>query len=136
MKTIKCIFFTALFWLVLVSCDEDKILAESRDLLKFEIELINNNFDVCASFPITYLIDEEGVQMSYNVASGNSQSVFLNVRRGEFIGVTAFNTDDTSNTVLAFANIDTKQYSKDETNRLRVYYTECPVIDKILWVKF
>ncbi|MEW4923511.1 hypothetical protein [Algibacter sp. 2305UL17-15] len=136
MKISKYKFLIAILSMTLFSCDEDEVLSESRDLLEFEILLINNNFDVCNSISLTYLIDEEGVQTSYDVVSGSSKTVHLNVRRGEFIGVTAFDTNDNTNKVLAFANIDSSHYSKDKENRLRVYYTECPVIDKILWVTF
>ncbi len=127
--------FIILFLLSFLSCEEEMLL-EDRDLLKFEIQLVNNNFDVCNSLPLTYLIDKNDVQTSYDVASGSTKTLEFTIRRGEFIGVTAFDRNDNSNTALAFANIDTSQYSKDKENRLRVYYTECPVIDKILWVPF
>jgi len=134
MKFIKLLLLFC--FLGCISCDEDELLSDSRDSLKFEIQLINNNFDVCSTIPLTYLIDKDKNQTSYDVASGNSKTLEFNIKKGEFIGITAYNTNDSSNTILAFANIDTSQYSKDKTNRLRVYYTECPVIDKILWIPF
>jgi hypothetical protein len=137
MKNFKLFVLLLLTSIGFYACDEIEDAIPNQPVVQFHFQLVNTNSNQCHTInSITYIVDEEGVQVSYNVVNNDSKEFNVSVRRGELIGFTAFDTNDPSNTLLAAANIPSDNYSDTEVNNIRVYFTQCPSTDKILWISY
>ncbi|WP_298555469.1 hypothetical protein [uncultured Algibacter sp.] len=119
-----------------MSCEEDELKEDNRADMTLDLSLASTFFRTCLEIDIDYLVTYGESQRSLTVKQNTTNDIRFTTKKGEFINIKAFNSNDTSNTLLAEANIDTQFY--DETNIvfLNIYYTECGVINKIIWEEF
>lgn len=137
MKNFKALILVLLISLGFNGCEEVEEALPDGPIIQFHFKIVNDNPGQCHTINnITFVVEEEGVQTSYSIANNFSIEFDVSVIKGELIAFTAFDTNDPSNTLLAAANIPSDNYNETELNNVRVYFTRCPAIDKILWESY
>ena len=131
MKKLKTLLLIVLSFSLLLSCDEDDSMDDEK--VSVDLSFDNRSLGACHSRTIAFVVTYGNASQNVVVESEDLESIGFETEQGNLIGVSAFDDNDSTNTLLASANIDTSFFSVTSDNNVTARYVECNGNPKIVW---